>query len=118
MLNNYVSALKTMSVVHNINFKVFSHPQIMYYLKSVRVNRSMSVPRRNIIDIPTLMRLISLVSYLKNAITFKALFLVAYFGFFRLSNLVPHAVRDFDPFRYFAAGDVFFENNTVKLLLK
>ena len=118
MLANYVSALKAMAVVYNIEYTVFDHPQVKYYLKAVRINRPLSVPRRNIMDIPTLRCLISLVSPLSNAITFKALFLVGYFGFFQLSNLVPHAGKDFDPSRHLAGGDVFFESSTVKLLIK
>ena len=118
MLSNYVSALKAMSMVHNINFTLFDHPQVKYYLKAVKINRPLAVPKRNVIDIPTLKRFISLVSTLKNALTLRALFLVAYFGFFRLSNLVPHVARDFDPSRHFAGGDVFFGKTTVKLLLK
>ena len=118
MLSNYVSALKAMSVVHNMNFTLFDHPQVKYYLKAVEINRPLAVPKRNIIDIPTLKRLISLVSSLKNAATLRALFLVAYFGFFRLSNLVPHVAHEFDPSRHFAGGDVFFGKSTVKLLLK
>ena len=41
-----------------------------------------------------------------------------FFGFFRLSNLAPHSLNTFDFTRHLAGGDVFFEKNMVKMLLK
>ena len=49
---------------------------------------------------------------------FKAIFLVAFFGFFRLSNLAPHSFSSFDISRHLAAGDIFFSKKIVKILVK
>ena len=76
------------------------------------------VSAKNVIDINTLIRMIRLCDSLANAETLKAIFLTGFFGFFRLSNLTPHAVGDFDPTRHITGGDVFFTSGTVKLLLK
>ena len=38
--------------------------------------------------------------------------------FFRLSNLAPHAISEFDPSRHFTVADLIFEKNQVTLLLK
>ena len=40
------------------------------------------------------------------------------FRFFRLSNLAPHAISEFDPSRHFTVADLFFEKKQVTLLLK
>ena len=68
------------------------------------------------IDIATLKHLIQLVATYKNGVTYKTICLL---GYFLLSNLVPHAIREIDRSRHFAGGDMLFEKKTeVKLLLK
>ena len=49
---------------------------------------------------------------------FKAVFLLAFFGFFHLSNLCPHSLSSFEFTRHLAAGDIFFDSDTLKVLLK
>ena len=118
MIINYVSALKAMAIVYNIPHQVFEHPRIKYFVKSIKMNRTFSVTKRNMMDIKTLKNVVVLCTGRPNAITFKAIFLTAFFGFFRLSNLVPHASSDFDPSKHFTGGDVFFGKSQAKMLLK
>ena len=82
------------------------------------MNRTLTVTKRNIMDIKTLENVVALCTGRPNAITFKAIFLTAFFGFFRLSNLAPHSSNEFDPSKHFTGGDVFFEKLQVKMLLK
>ena len=49
---------------------------------------------------------------------FKAIFLMAFFGFLRISNLAPHAVRAFDPSRQLTPQDISFESNCMKIVIK
>ena len=85
-----------MSILYNLPFEAFEHPKVKYFLKAVRINSPLKVSQKHVIDIVTLQCLISLVESFSNGIIYKAMFLVSYFGFFCLSNLVPHAVKDFD----------------------
>ena len=49
---------------------------------------------------------------------FKAMYLLAFFGFLRLSNLAPVNVKDFSPFKHLAKGDIFFSDAYVTILIK
>ena len=118
MVSNYVSALKAMSVVYNLQFQIFDHPQVKYFIKSLKINRPLTVSTKNIMDVKGLSQLIESCTGFTNAITFKAIFLTAFFVFFRLSNLAPHAISQFHPSRHFTVADLFFEKNQVTLLLK
>ena len=118
MIVNYISALKAMSIIYSLPHDPFDHPQIKYFIRSIKTNRPLVVSRKNIMDIPTLTKLVDCCLGVSNSKTFKAMFLTAFFGFFRLSNLAPHAIREFDPTRHFTAGDIFFDKQSVKLLLK
>ena len=69
-------------------------------------------------DVSVLEMIIKQCVKMSNAVVFKAIFCVVFFGFFRLSNCVPHAIGEFDATRHFTGADVFFSKNSVKLLLK
>ena len=104
MVLNYISALKAMAIICSIPHSVFEHPQIKYFVCALKINRPLAVSKKNVIDIRTLEWIIALCEGRLNAVTFKAIFLTEYFGFFRLSNCAPHAVVEFDPTKHFTGG--------------
>ena len=119
MIQNYVSALRAVSVVYNLRFQVFDHPRVTYFLKALRINRPLAVSKsKNVIDVSTLKNIVSICDEMPHGQVLKAVYLTAFFGFFRLSNLAPHAVHQFDLQRHFTGSDVFFYTHDVKLLLK
>ena len=118
MICNHVSAIKAMAVLFNINYMVMEHPRIKYFIKALKINRPLTIPVRNIMGFKTLRRVVSNCLHYRDSVTLKAIFLSAFFGFFRLSNLVPHDLGGFDPSRHFTGGDVFFTRSSVSMLLK
>ena len=69
-------------------------------------------------SVKTLKHLISLCDGLLNGFVYKAVFLLGFFGFLRLSNIAPHSLTSFYASRHIAAGDVFFTKTHVKVLIK
>ena len=118
MVANYVAAIKAKFMVFGLQYWVLDDPRVKYFLRSLKVNRPLCVPRRNIMDIPTLRKLILLCDDIPMGSVFKALFLTAFFGFLRLSNLTHHSAATFDPSRHITPGDVFFAKKFVKILIK
>ena len=76
MIAHYLSAIKATFILYNIPVGVLDHQRIKYYTKSIKITRPISVPHRNIMDIPTLQHLINLVNTCQNGQTYKAMFLV------------------------------------------
>ena len=118
MLSNYVSAIKAKFVIYGLPTKCLESRRIYYYVKSLRINRPLNISRCNIISIEDLYALVACCDELYMGQVFKALFLMAFFGFFRLSNLCPHSLDSYDFTRHLSAGDIFFHNNILKVLLK
>ena len=118
MLSNYISAIKAMFVMFHLDYKVLEDPKIKYFLKSVRINRPLTVPKCNIMDLKTLHKLVTLCNRTQMGLVFKAVFLTAFYGFLRLSNLAPHSRSMFDPSRHITAGDLIFSKRFVKIILK
>ena len=69
-------------------------------LKSVQMNAKMNIKVKGVISVNMLKRLMEVVHKYYNEKTYKALFLTAYFCFFRLASLLPHTVGSFDRPRY------------------
>ena len=101
MVKNHISAIGAMSIVFDLQYGSWEHPRVKYFVKALKLYRPMVLPKRNIIDVSTLKRMV-----------------FGFFGFFRLSNMAPHAIADFDRDRHFTGGDIFFQKNEVKLLIK
>ena len=90
MLANYLSAVRAMFVMFSLNYQILDDPKIKYFIKSVCINRPLSVPRRHILDLKTLQSLICHCERAHMGLIFKAVF-YCLFGFLRLSNLTPHS---------------------------
>ena len=110
----YVSAIKAMFVMFHLDYRVLEDPKIKYFIKSVRINRPLSVPKLNIMDLKTLHRLVRLYNCTYMGLVFKTVFLTLFYGFLRLSNLAPHSRSMFDPTRHITAGDLIFFNKVCK----
>ena len=118
MVENYVSAIKAHFVLHDLSFQVFDHPKLKYFLKVLRINRPLLVKPHNITSLDRLVQLSTACDYLTSGLVYRVVFLVGFFGFFRLSNLAPHAILSFDETRHLTGDDIFFAKPFVKVLLK
>ena len=49
---------------------------------------------------------------------FKSAILLAYFAFFRISNLVPQTIVSYDTLKHLARADIFFAQPGAHILLK
>ena len=118
MVANYMSAIKANFIVFDLNFYVCDHPKVKYFIKSIKINRPLSVVHHNIIDISMLKRITSVASTLPAGPVLKAIILTGFFAFLRLSNLCPHSAAAFDSSRHLTGADFFFTKKFVKLVIK
>ena len=118
MLANNISALKANFVKWGLKFKIWDHPRIKYFLKSVKINRPLRPTHRNIMSLDVLRKLIKACDTLESHFTYKAIFLMAFFGFLRISNLAPHSYSQFNPSRHLTPSDIGFKKSTMTVALK
>ena len=57
MIENYVSAIKASFILYELPFAVLCHPQIKYFVKSLKINRPLTLKLHNLIDLQTLRNL-------------------------------------------------------------
>ena len=117
-ITNYLTGIRAFFVVHGCNTEAFRHEQIQLFQKSIKLNVHFRPKANTIITIQQLQNIILSCDTLSHPVVFKAVYLVAFFSFLRVSNLLPHSVRSFDPTRQLALGDLFFSEQGVTILIK
>ena len=105
---NHLSAIKTQFALYALNTQAFVDPRIKYYTKALTLNRPFRATLKSIIDIPLLEKIVHQCQFMYMGVTFKALYLIAFFSFLRISNLVPHSIAAYSPLQHLSRGDIFF----------
>ena len=115
---NYLSAIKTSLAMHGLSVFSFLDPRIKYFQKSLILNKKFAAKIKKIIDIKTLTDIVFVCDTMWMGQIFKALYLVAFFSFLRISNLVPHKISAFSPLEQLSRGDIFFSTPGLHILIK
>ena len=84
----------------------------------MQLHSPLQVKLKEVIDVPILKQIVQQCNYTYMGQVFKALYLVSFYSFLRLSNLVPYSVQQFSPLKHLARSDVIFHSTKVVILLK
>ena len=104
---NYLSAIKTKFLILGLDVACFDDSHLKYYQKAVQLQSPLNVKLKKVIDTPLLKSIIQLCDLIYMEQIFKAVCLLSFYSFWRLSNLVPHAVKQFSPLKHLARADLF-----------
>ena len=94
------------------------HTSVSLYLRSIAMNLPYSPTSRGIFNLSVLQAISQNCELLEDPKLFRAIFLVAFFGFLRMSNIVPHSIGKFDPSVHILRQDVIFADPGIHLILK
>ena len=70
------------------------------------------------IDHTLLSQIVTVLAHLQFPLVYKALYLLAFFSFLRIPNILPHAAKIFDKTRHLCVGDVVFAFERVVIVVK
>ena len=115
---NCLSAIKAKLALHGKSVQAFNDPRITYYQKALIMDKPFKVKINAIIDIPLLSRIISFCDTLYMGQVYKTAYLIAFFSFLRISNLVPHKISSYSPLKQLARADIIFGPPGLHLVLK
>ena len=118
MICNYLAAIRAKFIMYGLSTVSLDDRKLHYFVKSLKINRPLSITRCNIISIEDLYVMVKCCDSLYMGQVYKTVFLLAFFGFFRLSNLCPHSFNTYDFTRHLAEGNVFWDVNSLKILIK
>ena len=118
MIQNYVSAVKSQSAMYGLPVTLFSDQKVAYFIKSLHRQAPLRFTLKPIMNIETLSAFVKQCDKTPLGKVFKAMYLVAYFSFLRLSNLVPHSIAAFSYKKHLTQDDIFFKTDSAVCLVK
>ena len=118
VIKNYLSSIRTMALEFQIDHSCLSHHSIAKYLRSISINSTFRPTPRGVFDVHTLYKISVTCDSLSDPPLYRAIFLVAFYGFLRMSNIVPHSAKLFSQDRHFLRQDVIFGPPGIHLVIK
>ena len=115
---NYLSVIRTIFLLYGLDVACFADARLKYYQRSIQIHAPLSVKLKKIIDIPLLKSIVDQCDYTYMGQIFKSVYLLSFYSFLYMSNLLPHSIQEFSPLKHLARGDLIFKQNKVVLLLK
>ena len=107
-IRNHISAIKQFSTKFSLPVKPLSHGKITMYLNSLQKSAKFTVKLHHIVHLSFLSQIVKFCDKTYIGGIFKVMYLHSFFGFLRLSNLVPHSVSTFSHFKHLTKGMCFF----------
>ena len=107
-LTSYISVLRHYFKCCDIDISALAHRKVYLIIKSVSINSTYIPKFKANITISMLDKITSKCDTLRYGCVYKAVFLLAYFVFLRLSNVVPVLAKSFDATRNLLRGDIIF----------
>ena len=117
-LQNNLSAIRAMHIAYGLETAPFKDERLPLFLKAIRIHRPLNPRVLAHLDIPLLEKILYLCDHMQFPQVFKPLYLLIFFSFLRMSNVLPHAVTQFDFTRHLARADVIFGATGAVLLIK
>ena len=117
-ITNHLTAVRSMFIVYGYNTAPFRDQRIPLFIKSLKIQRPFTPKLQLLIDDTLLLQIVTLSAHLQFSLVYKALYLVAFLSFLRLSNILPHAAKNFDKTRHLCVGDFILSSHGAVILIK
>ena len=117
-ISNHLTAIRSMCIIYDCDTSSFRDKRIPLFIKAVKCNRPLQPSLPFVIDELLLHDIVLACSSLHSPIVFKALYLLAFYSFLRLSNILPHSVATFDSTRHLYVGDIIFSDSSAVVVVK
>ena len=115
---NYLSAIRSQFLIFGLDVTCFTDSRLKLYQRAIQWHAPLTVKLNKIIDVPLLVKISEECDYMYMGQIYKALYLLSFFSFLRMSNLVSHSAATFSPLKQLARADVIFKPGKMIILVK
>ena len=105
-LTNHVTVLRHFFSIFHMDTSILENHLVKLAIRAVAYNTPLSFKIKGILSITQLRLLVQTLDHTTDREVYKAIFLMGFFGFYRLSTLVPSAKAGFSPSRFLMHGDI------------
>ena len=115
---NHISAVRSYGKWLDLDMSHLNHFKVTLMLKAVANSVKHPPKFKGIFDVNMLERIILTCNVFPHAKVYKSIYLLAFFGFLRISNLVPSSVKKFDWTKQLCREDVLLQSHQAVVILK
>ena len=113
-----MAAIRASFITYGLDTFPFKDERIPLFIKALLINAPLTLKPTKNISIEMLYNILQICDTLQAPVAFKGLYLFTYFSFLSLSNILPHAVRQFDPTRRLTRGGLIFSSSFCTIIVK
>ena len=117
-ITNHITGIRSMSIVYGIDTTPFRDQKTPLFIKSLKINRPLAPVVKILIDQTLLLQIVTVSAHLQFPLVYTPLYVLAFFSFLRISNILPHAAKNFDKTRRLCVGDVVFAFQRAIIVVK
>ena len=99
-ISDYLAGIRAYCGIYNIPTISFRDEKIQMFIRSLKINRPLVIKNTSVLTHDMLIRILEVTAKLEAPQVFTSPYLLAFFSFLRLSNMVPHSFRHFDGSRH------------------
>ena len=115
---NYLSAIRTKLKWHSLSEIAFEHHKVKVMLTALQKTLHQQPRIKNIFSLNTLEKIVCASFSLPDPWVFITIYLFAFMGFLRISNLVPTSSNCFDVHKQLCLADVIEHKSNIAIVLK
>ena len=115
---NHMAALRAYHIIYNLPTAPFTDQRIQLFQKSLKIQAPFRPTKRSPLTIDLLLEIIQQCQNLPFPCIFSSLYLLPFFSFLRISNILPHSTTSLDKTRQLARGDVIIHPQGAVVLVK
>ena len=104
----YISSIRSKAQLYGWDISATSHPAVHRYIQSISINSRFTTLNNLSVSCDTL----------SDPVLFRVIFLTAFYGFLRISNIAHHSSSKFNPDFHLLRQDVIFAPPGAHLLIK
>ena len=113
-VSNHLTVIRSMCIIYACDTAPFGDNRIPLFIKTIKINRPLQPKLTFVIDEVLRHSIVQVSTTLQSPVTFKALYLLAFYSFLRLSNTLLHTLSSFDKSRHVC--DIIFSNHSAVIV--
>ena len=101
---NYLTAIRSIMIIYGLETGCLRNQRIPLFIKALKINRPLKPHLPVSMDYETLLEIVTVAEALPLSVVYVPLYLLAFFSFLRISNILPHSAAQFDSSRHLCKG--------------
>ena len=118
VINNYVSGIKGYLNMYGLPTAWMAHQLFTNYMRAVQIQIPHVKKVKSVITLYDMYSISKLLQQFDHSLQYRVAFMLSFYAFLRISNIVPSTLSSFDPSRQLCYEDVTFTPQGVTLYLK